>query len=66
MPEWEHFCDRCGSPTDCIEYPDGYECIYCGKWFCGNCLDWDASDDENPVCRECAPLYGRPDKLETD
>lgn len=56
MSEWEHFCDRCGSPTDRIEYPEGDACIFCGKWFCGWCIDWDASDD-GPVCKECASIY---------
>jgi hypothetical protein len=31
MPEWEHICDRCGSPADTVDYPDGDACIYCGR-----------------------------------
>jgi hypothetical protein len=59
MPEWEHICDRCGSPTDCADYPDGDSCIYCGKWFCGNCIEWDVPTG-GPVCKECALLYASP------
>jgi len=33
---------------------EGHVCSICGKWFCDNCINWKASDDDGLVCTSCS------------
>ncbi len=52
-------CKRCGAKTSVKrkshEDPrEGHACKQCGKWVCGNCIDWTKTTETEYYCVECS------------